>query len=125
MSASDLKHVVKFGGFLFQCLAQFDERGDETAFDSFQGSQMNGGGDGVVAGLAAVDVVVGMDQFAAALPSEQFTGAIRNDLVGVHVGRGAGAGLENIEHKLPVPLAVDDFLGGLDDGGGQIGFEVA
>ncbi len=99
--------------------------GNERAFDPFEGGQVDGGGNGVVAGLAAVDVVVGMDEFAAALAAEQFDGAIGDDLVGVHVGRGAGAGLENIQDEFAVPFAVDHLLGGLDDGVGQFGFEAA
>ncbi len=99
---------------------QFRQRRNERALDAFQRGQVDGGGNDVVARLAAVDVIVGMDQFFAALAAEQFDGAIGDDLVGVHVGRGAGAGLENIEHKFRVPFAVGDFLRGLDDGGGQV-----
>ena len=81
--------------------------------DGIQRGEMDGGGDDVVAGLAAIDVVVGMNRFVAAFAAEHFDGAIGDDLVGVHVGRGAGAGLENIHDELVVPLAVNDFLRGL------------
>ncbi len=86
---------------------------------------MHRGGYDVVAGLALIDVVIGMDQFFAALATEQFNGAIGDDLVGIHVGRSAGAGLENIQDKFAVPFSVRHFLGGLDDGGGDVRFEAA
>ena len=36
--------------------------------------------------------------------------AIRDHLVRVHVGRGAGAALNHIAHKLLVPFALDDLV---------------
>jgi len=44
---------------------KFRKGGDERSFDPFQRGEVNGGGDGVVAGLAAIDVVVGVDEFVA------------------------------------------------------------
>ena len=41
-------------------------------------------------------------------------------LVGVHVGRGAAAGLEDVDDELVVVLAVDDLLGRLLDGPGHV-----
>ena len=43
----------------------------------------------------------------------------------VHVQAYARPGLENIDHELSIPLAVDDFLGGLDDGIGTLGVHQA
>ncbi len=123
--APDFEHVVEFRRLLLQRARQFGQGRDQRPLDPFQRRQVNGRRNGVVAGLAAVDVVVGMDQFAAALAAEQFAGPVGDDLVGVHIGRGARAGLENIQHELPVPLAVNDFLRGLGDGLGQFGIQVA
>ena len=51
-------------------------------------ANVDGGGDHVVAGLPAVDVVVGVRVRQAA-----------DHLVGVHVGGGAAAGLEDVHHE--------------------------
>jgi hypothetical protein len=56
----------------------------------------------------------------AALAAEDFVRPAGDDLVRVHVSRGAGAGLEDIDGKLGVELASDDFVGSLDDGLGQL-----
>ena len=44
------------------------------------------------------------------LAAEQLVRAVGDDLVGVHVGRGAGAGLEDVDHELVVELAVGDLV---------------
>src|SRR5204862_262229 len=51
----------------------------------------------------------------ATFPAEQFVGAVRDHLVQVHVGLGAGAGLPDNQRKLSVELAVDHVLRRLDD----------
>ena len=95
---------------------QFVQRGNELMHDGIQRRQMNGRGNDVVARLAAIDVVVRMNRFVAAFAAEDLAGAVGDHLVRVHVGGGAGTGLENIHHKLMVPFAVDDLLRGLLDG---------
>jgi hypothetical protein len=42
--------------------------------------------------------------------AHQLERPVGNHLVGVHVGRGAGAALEHVEPKLVVELAVDELL---------------
>jgi hypothetical protein len=67
---------------------------------------MHGGGETVIGGLAAIDMVIGMDgAFAAALSGQQFVGIARDHLIDVHVRLGAGAGLPDDERKLVVQLA--------------------
>ena len=64
------------------------------------------GGEGVVRGLAAVHVVVRVDEAPlAALAAEDLAGAVRQDLVDVHVRLGAAAGLPHHERELVVPAA--------------------
>ena len=80
--------------------------------------------DDVVGGLSFVDVVVGVNgvtrtKFAA----EGFDCHVGDDLVGVHVGGGARAGLEDVDHESVVELAFDDALGGGDDGTRPFGVE--
>ena len=77
---------------------------------------MDGGGDGVVGALLHVDVIVGVDGFlAAALAGGDFVGAAGDHLVGVHVGRGSGSGLEDVDDELVIEFAIDHFLRGLVD----------
>jgi hypothetical protein len=78
---------------------------------------MHGGGIGVVGRLAHVDVIVGMDRLLGALhPAHHLDGAVADHFIGVHVGLGARAGLPHHQREMVVQLAVDHFLGGLDDG---------
>ena len=57
--------------------------------------------------------------------AEQLEGTVGNDFVGIHVGRGAGAALDDVHHELFVQLAVDDFSAGGDDGLATGGIEQA
>ena len=69
------------------------------------------GREGVVRGLAAVDVVVGVDRrLAAERRAQDLVGAVRDHLVGVHVGLGAGAGLPDHQREVLGELAVDHLL---------------
>ncbi len=61
----------------------------------------------------------------AEAPAEQLRGAVGDDLVGVHVKADTRACLEDVNHKVLVPLAVLDFLGGGDDGIGGLWVEQA
>ena len=54
------------------------------------------------------------------LSSQDLVGAIGDDLIGVHVQAYARARLKNIDHEFLIPLAVDHFLGRLDDGVGTL-----
>src|ERR1700752_333466 len=61
-----------------------------------------------------------MDRFLAAHDAAgEFDRAIRDHLVGVHVGLRAAAGLPNAQRKVAVEFAFDHFVAGLDD---QFGF---
>src|SRR5439155_10492130 len=78
---------------------------------------VNGGGEHVVGGLPHVDVVVGVDRLllVEAIAAGQLDGAVADDLVGVHVGRGAGAGLIDVDGELIVVLPGGDLAGGPQD----------
>ena len=81
---------------------------------------------GVVGGLRAVDVVVrAAVRVLALLVAHQLEGAVGDHLVGVHVGRGAGAALEDVEAELVVQLAVDELLAGPLDAGEDLRAELA
>ena len=79
-----------------------------------------GAGERVVARLAGVDVVVGVDVEVAREVREPC-----HDLVDVHVGRRAGAGLEDVDRELVVVVAVRDLTRPPRDRSGAAGVEHA
>ena len=102
--------------------AEAAESGEEVVLELEDGSNVHDGGEGVVGGGAAVDVVVGVDGLLAAhLSAQNLNGSVGDDLVGVHVGLGAGAGLPDDEGEVVEELAVGDFLGSLLDSLSDLG----
>ena len=65
-------------------------------------------------------MVIGVDTLAQA-----FAGQGGQDLVHVHVGRGARTGLVDIDGELPVPVALGHLEGGGGDGAGHVGADHA
>src|SRR5439155_17478838 len=102
MGAASLNDRHELVGLLLQGRAQLLQRGKQFVFNADQRGEMYSCGDNVVGGLAKVDVVVRVHFAGATRAPQQFTGAIGDDLVGVHVGRGAGTGLKNIEDEVVV-----------------------
>ncbi len=97
--------------------------GNQGVLHPLRGRDVHGGGERIVGGLRHVDVVIGMNrllrsQFAA----RQFDGAVGDDLVDVHVGLRATAGLPDAQRELFVEFAGYDFVGGLDDQFGLVIF---
>lgn len=80
----------------------------------------------VVRGLAAVHVV---ERVHVLVVAQRVAGllerAVRDDLVGVHVGAGAGATLDHADHELVVQLPADDLRADLVDLLGLPGVEHA
>ncbi len=70
-------------------------------------------------------MVVRVDQLAAEFSAQDLGRAVGDDLVGVHVGRGPGTGLEDVDDEVRVESAVHDFAGGLFDGVGNVLFKPA
>src|ERR1051326_939131 len=54
-----------------------------------------------------------MDFARATRSSQKFAGTIGNDLVRIHIGRGTGTGLKNIEDEVIIEFAIDNFLGSM------------
>ena len=87
--------------------------------EKLEGRDLAGRRNDVVGGLAAVDVVVGIDQAVIALlTAEQLNGAVGDDFIGVHVQGGAGAALDRLDDELIMQPAADDLIAGLDNGFG-------
>ncbi|MOA18092.1 hypothetical protein D3C78_1383800 [compost metagenome] len=75
----------------------------------------------VVGALALVNVVVRMD--SALFPThatQQFTGAVGQHFIHIHVGLGAGAGLPDRQRELVRMLVRQHFIGGADNGVGPL-----
>ena len=60
-------------------------------------------------------MVVGVDERVAAPTAVQLARPVGDHLVGIHVGRGAGAGLEDVDDKLVVMIPGNHLLGSPDD----------
>ena len=126
VGAADLDHVVPGLRLLEERLVQVLQRRQQHLVGLHRDGHVNGGGNGVVRRLAEVYVVVGVHRvLAAALAGKNLVGAAGDHLIGVHVGRGAGAGLEDIDHELVVQLSLHHLLGSLHDGLGALFVEVA
>ena len=91
------------------------ERGDQPAHDEPAGGQVQGRREDVVGRLRGVDVVVGVDR-----PAEALRGHGSQDLVGVHVGAGAGARLEHVEREVIVEGAEGHLGRRVVDGRGDV-----
>jgi hypothetical protein len=96
-------------------VAQQFERRQQLAAGREHRAHVHRARDHVVAALAHVDVVVRMDRAAERLRREP-----RDDLVRVHVGAGAAAGLEYVERELLVVLTTGNLQRGIGDGGGNV-----
>lgn len=98
-------------------VAQGLNGGEQLSFGLENGSDVHDGGEGVVGRGGAVDVVVGVDgRLGAHGAAEDFNSTVGDDLVGVHVGLCAGAGLPDDEGEVVHEFAVGNLLGGLLDG---------
>jgi hypothetical protein len=91
------------------------QRGHQVAVQRLDDGHVNRRRDHVVRRLAHVHVVVRVHQLRADLAAQDLRRAVRDHLVRVHVGRGARAGLEDVDHELVVVLAVGDLAGRLLD----------
>ena len=82
---------------------------------------MNGSGDDIVARLSSINMVIRVHwRLATHFTPQNFNGTIGNDLVGIHIGGGAGPCLKNIHRKLFIQLALCRLGSCLDDGSGHL-----
>ncbi len=105
---------------------ELGDRRQQLVVHRARGGDVHRGREAVVRALAAIDVVVGMHRrlAAAALPGE-LVGASGDDLVDVHVGLRAAAGLPHHERKLRVMTSGEDLVGRLFDPLGELPGELA
>ena len=82
---------------------------------------MHRGRKSVVGALSTIHMVIRMDAVLAAQPeAEHLVGAVGDDLVDVHVGLGAAAGLPDDQREVNIEHAVDHLLAGVEDRLGEL-----
>ncbi|MEJ7718115.1 MAG: hypothetical protein WKF31_09200 [Thermoleophilaceae bacterium] len=116
VGAARFDHVGQLLGLGRETPRELLERGLEPVARVGERRQVHGRGEDVVGGLPHVDVVVGVHVLA---------GEAGDDLVGVHVRRGARAGLEDVDRELVVVAAVRHLVGGGGDALGLVGVELS
>ena len=115
MGAADLDQVHVALGLFLQALMHLFKAGNDLFFDSQHGGDVKRRGIGVVAALAAVHVVVGVD-----LPAQAVRRDMGDDLVHVHVALGAAAGLPDFQRKFVPVVAGQKLFGRVHDGLGDL-----
>ena len=125
LGAAHLEHIGEFDTFGAEGVDQTPQ-GIEQQLVAVANGKFDGRGVGVVGRLRFVDVVVGMYGFVGTTrAAEDLAGPIGDDLVGVHVGRGAGPTLQHVEHEVFVQLAGEDFAARFFNGTGHFGRKFA
>jgi hypothetical protein len=114
--AAGLDDVVELLRLPLERVAEPDERGQQVVDELVERGEVDGRREDVVRRLAHVHVVVRMDILA---------GEVRHDLVRVHVRRGAGARLEDVDREVVVELAGGDPVTRGGDALGLVGVEQA
>ncbi len=108
----------ELAALVFQCGLQRGQRGDEIVGGKLN-AEARGGRVGVVGRLRAVDVVIRMQIAVLATTVPELRQCdVGDHLVGVHVGRGAGAALNDVDDELVVIQTAGDVFAGGDDGVG-------
>ncbi len=80
--------------------------------------------EGVVGRLRSVHMIIGMNRlFRSDFAAQHLDRSIGDHFVDVHVGLGARPCLPNHQGKVFVELALDDLIGGRDDGLRQLALE--
>ena len=124
MGAPDLDDSPEFFRLCSKRAVQFFQRRKETVLELFRRADVNRRWNHVVARLTHVDVIVRMNRIARAdWLARELAATIRDHLVRVRVRARAGTGLENIERKMLVELALDHFFRRLHDERAAMGIE--
>ncbi len=117
VGAADLDDIGEGNRLGSQRFAQCLQSRQKPLRDLPAGRDMHGRREGVVRGLAAIDVVVGMNRRLAASNARQdLVGASGQHLVDVHVGLGAGTRLPHHQREFVLQPAAQDLVGSRHDG---------
>ena len=122
MRTASLDDVLEGFNAGLQRAAQTIDSGDQQLLNFTHSHDVQSGRERIVRGLAAVHVVVRVNEvflllvsLVAEVAAEDFGGAVRDDFVHVHVGLRAGAGLPDSEREVISELSGEDLVAGLDD----------
>ena len=113
MRAADLDDVREFLRLLLQRVLQVRERRQQPMHDRVGRRDVHRRREAIVRRLAQVDMIVRMHRLLCAeRAAQELVRTVRDHLVDVHVGLGAGAGLPDDQREVVVELAVDHLLSG-------------
>ena len=116
MGAPGLDHRSKGFSALGERVAQALHRGQEAFTELEHHRHVHCGGESVIGGLPAVDVVVRVHRLLAAkLATRQLDGTVGNHLVGVHVGLRTRSGLKHEQRKMRIQPPVDHLISSAHD----------
>ena len=115
LGATDFEHGFKFDRFGIKPCPQNFHR-TEKAVNGHPQRKTHCGRIHVVGALRCVDVIVRVQRVVAALlQPHEFKCDVCDDFVGIHVGGGAGATLNHIDHKLVEEFSSNQRFAGFDD----------
>lgn len=122
VGTANLDQVLELVNLDLQGVAQVLEGGEEGVLELQNGGNVHDGGEGVVGGGGHVDVVVGVDGLLGThLATENLNGTVGDDLVGVHVGLSARAGLPDNQREVIQQLTLGNLSSSLLDGLADLG----
>ena len=114
VSATNLDDLLERLALGLDGVLEGDKGRQKRLLEVQNGGDVHDSGEGVVGRGSHVDVVVGVDGLLAAHGTAQnLDGAVGDDLVGVHVGLGTGAGLPDDQREVVNQLERGNLFGGL------------
>jgi hypothetical protein len=117
VGATNLDDLVESLLLLVHGILEALQGREELLLELENSGNVHGGREGVVGRGGHVDVVIGVDGLLGAhVTAQHLDGAVGDDLVGVHVGLGTGAGLPDDQREVVIELARCDLGGGLLNG---------
>lgn len=122
VSATDLDDLLERLALGLDGVLEGDEGRQKRLLEVQNGGDVHDSGECVVGGGTHVDVVIGVDGLLAAHGAAQnLNSAVGDDLVGVHVGLGARAGLPNDQREVVNQLERGNLLSSLLDRLAELG----
>lgn len=114
MGTTDLDDLLKVLHLHLESIAKALEGRQQSSLELQNSSDVHSSRERVVGGSRHVDVVVGVHRLLRShLATQDLDGTVRDDLVGVHVGLGAGTSLPNDKREVVHELALGNLGGSL------------
>src|SRR5207237_1354404 len=116
MRPARFQNMVEFDALLIERFLQPAKRFTQLSNLAYR-AEANGGRNDVVSALAAIHVVVWMNEsLVAALSAQYLVRAVGEHLVHVHIVRSAGPCLEDVYYELVRVLSGQRLIGSCDNG---------